>query len=333
MNAQKLAHLGAQVRIGGTGSMRRKKKAGRRRNTSTDEKRLTNTLKRLGVQQIPGIEEINFFKDDGNVIHFANPKFQASGAANTYVVSGRAETKSIQELLPGILDQLPSNSFPGGLGKFAEVFKNSLAGNAGADDDIPDLVENFSAGTESSRSMPGAAAPVAEDKPAEAAPAESSRGIPEAAAPVAESKPAETKPAEAAPVAESKPAEAKPAETKPAEAKPAEAAPAATPAKVELISPTSGKAINVKSIPQGVTEEEVGTIINEFKSLDEDNSGDLGQDELTRLLKRTIAQKMNENLLGRFVSGQFENIDSDKNGKISFEEFLVVYANLKKQGH
>jgi nascent polypeptide-associated complex subunit beta len=323
MNAQKLAHLGAQVRIGGTGSMRRKKKAKRSRNTSTDEKRLTNTLKRLGVQQIPGIEEINFFKDDGNVIHFANPKFQASGAANTYVVSGRAETKSIQELLPGILDQLPSNSFPGGLGKFAEVFKNSLAGNAGADDDIPDLVENFSAGTESSRAMPEAAAAPAESSrampEAAAAPAESSRAMPEAAAPAAEV--TETKPAEAPAAA---PAAEQPAETKPAEA---------APAKVELISPTSGQAINVKNIPQGVTEEEVGTIINEFKALDEDNSGDLGHDELTRLLKRTIASKMNENLLSRFVSGQFENIDSDKNGKISFEEFLVVYANLKKQGH
>lgn len=41
--------------------------------TSTDDKRLQNTLKRLGVNTIPGIEEVNIFKDD-DVIHFVNPK-------------------------------------------------------------------------------------------------------------------------------------------------------------------------------------------------------------------------------------------------------------------
>ena len=39
-----------------------------------DDKRLQNTLKRLGVNTIPGIEEVNLFKDNGTVIHFTNPK-------------------------------------------------------------------------------------------------------------------------------------------------------------------------------------------------------------------------------------------------------------------
>ena len=50
----------------------RKKKAVHK-TTSTDDKRLQNTLKRLGVNTIPGIEEVNIFKDD-TVIHFVNPK-------------------------------------------------------------------------------------------------------------------------------------------------------------------------------------------------------------------------------------------------------------------
>ena len=50
----------------------RKKKAVHKAAT-TDDKRLQNTLKRLGVNSIPGIEEVNIFKDD-TVIHFANPK-------------------------------------------------------------------------------------------------------------------------------------------------------------------------------------------------------------------------------------------------------------------
>ncbi len=59
---------------GGTlrGTGRRKKKAVHKA-TSTDDKRLQNTLKRLGVNTIPGIEEVNIFKDD-TVIHCVNPK-------------------------------------------------------------------------------------------------------------------------------------------------------------------------------------------------------------------------------------------------------------------
>ena len=64
-----------------------------------DDKRLQNTLKRLGVNTIPGIEEVNLFKDNGSVVHFSNPKVQASIAANTYVISGHAETKRLQEII------------------------------------------------------------------------------------------------------------------------------------------------------------------------------------------------------------------------------------------
>ena len=38
-----------------------------------NDKRLQNTLKRLGVNTIPGIEEVNIFVND-DVIHFTNPK-------------------------------------------------------------------------------------------------------------------------------------------------------------------------------------------------------------------------------------------------------------------
>ena len=43
------------------------------KSTTTDDKRLQSTLKRLGVNTIPGIEEVNIFKDE-NVINFSNPK-------------------------------------------------------------------------------------------------------------------------------------------------------------------------------------------------------------------------------------------------------------------
>ena len=54
----------------------RKKKAVHK-TTTTDDKRLQSTLKRLGVNTIPGIEEVNIFKDE-TVIHFVNPKGTSS---------------------------------------------------------------------------------------------------------------------------------------------------------------------------------------------------------------------------------------------------------------
>ena len=54
--------------------------------------------------------QVNMIKDDGMVIHFNNPKVQASLAANTFAVTGHAETVPLTELLPGILTQLGSDS-------------------------------------------------------------------------------------------------------------------------------------------------------------------------------------------------------------------------------
>jgi len=107
---------------------------------SNDDKKLHTTLKRMGMNEIPGIEEVNIFHSD-NVINFVHPKgrfclsplfwvflqlhvtVQASIPANTYVVSGHSETKrmltpililpqnwavrpDIQDILPSIVNQL-----------------------------------------------------------------------------------------------------------------------------------------------------------------------------------------------------------------------------------
>jgi nascent polypeptide-associated complex subunit beta len=113
-----------------------------RKTTGTDEKRLQATLKRLNVNNIPAIEEVNLFKDNGTVIHFASPKVQASIAANTYVVSGQCETKNLQELLPGIINQLGPDNLAN-LKKIASSYSGDGADDDDDDDDIPDLVENF----------------------------------------------------------------------------------------------------------------------------------------------------------------------------------------------
>jgi len=152
MNPEKLKQLQAQaanVRIGGKGTARRKKKV-IHRTATTDDKKLQSSLKKLSVNNIPGIEEVNMIKDDGTVIHFNNPKVQASLAANTFAVTGHAENKQITEMLPGILNQLGADSLTH-LKRLANAVPNMGAGAGMADgnmaddddDEVPDLVENF----------------------------------------------------------------------------------------------------------------------------------------------------------------------------------------------
>mmetsp|Transcript_5894 Transcript_5894/g.11363 ORF Transcript_5894/g.11363 Transcript_5894/m.11363 type:complete len:166 (+) Transcript_5894:349-846(+) len=145
VDQDKLNKLMASVRTGGKGSVRRKKKAVHKTAT-TDDKRLQNTLKRLGVNNIPGIEEVNLFRDNGTVIHFKNPKVQASIGANTYVISGTAENKKLQDLLPGIINQLGPDNLEN-LKKIADQYDKGGVSTEGAevddDDDVPELVEDF----------------------------------------------------------------------------------------------------------------------------------------------------------------------------------------------
>lgn len=128
------------VRTGGKGSVRRVK-ATVHKAAAADDKRLMQSLKRMGCNQIPGIEEVNLFLNNGEVIHFESPKVQASIQSNTYVVSGTAATKKLQDLLPGIISQLGPDNLQN-LKKIAESL-GAAQGKNGDDDDVPDLVENF----------------------------------------------------------------------------------------------------------------------------------------------------------------------------------------------
>lgn len=143
---------GASTSTGGKGTVRRKKKVQNRSAAAQSDAKLSTTLKKLGATNIPGIEEVNFFKEDGKVIHFKNPKVQASIQANTYIISGPSETKALQELLPGIVSQLGMEDVNlqalqsmAAAGAAAGVPPSLAEGNEDEDDDdVPDLVEgNF----------------------------------------------------------------------------------------------------------------------------------------------------------------------------------------------
>lgn len=142
MNSDKLKKLQSQVRIGGKGTPRRKKKVVHA-TAANDDKKLESSLKKLSLNAIPGIEEVNMIKDDGTVIHFNNPKAKASLAANTFVITGHGENKQIAEMLPGILTQLS----PEGLNHLKRLATGAgpVAPKSLSDDldDVPNLIGNF----------------------------------------------------------------------------------------------------------------------------------------------------------------------------------------------
>ncbi|KNE70314.1 hypothetical protein AMAG_20084 [Allomyces macrogynus ATCC 38327] len=164
---EKLAQLQKSVRAGGKGAPRRKVPAKKAASGSAaaakpvvDDKRVQSALKKLNVQQIAAIEEVNMFKDDGKILHFPNPKVQAAVQSNTFAVYGRAQEKELSDMLPAILGQLGSQS-TNYLQKMIEqmggmqAIQSMAAGMGGAkvpssaaaaideDEDVPELVENF----------------------------------------------------------------------------------------------------------------------------------------------------------------------------------------------
>ncbi|KAK3629136.1 Nascent polypeptide-associated complex subunit beta [Elasticomyces elasticus] len=145
MDHEKLARMQNAVRIG---TPRRKVKKVHK-TSGTDDKKLQTVLKKMNVQPITQIEEVNMFKSDGNVIHFSAPKVHASVPSNTFALYGNGEDKELTELVPGILNQLGPDSLAS-LRKLAESYQSLQKGGEGEDgekkdddddEDIPDLVE------------------------------------------------------------------------------------------------------------------------------------------------------------------------------------------------
>lgn len=79
----------------GKGTPRRKVKKVHK-NTGADDKKLQATLKKMNVQPIQAIEEVNMFKEDGNVIHFAAPRGK-SRPAGTGQSPAEKKTKEKQK--------------------------------------------------------------------------------------------------------------------------------------------------------------------------------------------------------------------------------------------
>ena len=113
-----------------------------------DDKQLINTLKKLGANPIPGIEEVNLFRNDNMVITIKNPKVQIALACNTFSVAGTAVEKPVSEVMSQFPNMNPESLMQ--LRNLGNMLSRARAAGAGADgkpgggdDDVPVPQENF----------------------------------------------------------------------------------------------------------------------------------------------------------------------------------------------
>eukprot|EP00771_Trimastix_marina_P000161 gnl/Trimastix_PCT/117.p1 GENE.gnl/Trimastix_PCT/117~~gnl/Trimastix_PCT/117.p1 ORF type:complete len:145 (-),score=28.38 gnl/Trimastix_PCT/117:129-563(-) len=122
----------ATAQIGGEGKPPRKGRSVRQTHGS-DERRIAATLKSCGASQIP-IDQVDLWKDSGEVIQFKAPKVQANLNANMLCVSGTASHKTpedILEELKRLQQQIP----------LAATQKESAP--AASTEDMPELIGSF----------------------------------------------------------------------------------------------------------------------------------------------------------------------------------------------
>ena len=70
----RLVRVSACPCSGGKGTVRRKIVRKSKPSNTQDDKKLQGALKKLNLQPITGVEEVNMFREDGNVLHFSAPK-------------------------------------------------------------------------------------------------------------------------------------------------------------------------------------------------------------------------------------------------------------------
>ena len=111
--------------------------------SGTDDKKLQGALKKLNVQPIQAIEEVNMFKEDGNVIHFAAPKGKLNSLSLDPSFHKELSTASTLQALRSTsqTSKIPYTNILSNLTVHASVPSNTFAiyGN-GEDKELTELV-------------------------------------------------------------------------------------------------------------------------------------------------------------------------------------------------
>ncbi|BGP19429.1 hypothetical protein JCM10213_000666 [Rhodosporidiobolus nylandii] len=126
-----------------------------------DDKKLQTALKKLNVQALNGVEEVNMFTQDGNVLHFNHPRVHAAAGSNTYAIYGHGQNRELTDLMPSILNQMGPDAMAS-LRRIAEQYQAQQAAAGGAvegaeagaeadAEDVPELVEAAADGSEAKK--------------------------------------------------------------------------------------------------------------------------------------------------------------------------------------
>ncbi|MES1912696.1 MAG: hypothetical protein MHM6MM_004930 [Cercozoa sp. M6MM] len=113
-----------------------------KKTSGTNEKKLQLHMKKLGSSTMQDIDEVNMFMADGKIVHFERPIVQAAPQAQTFMIRGDAQEKTLTDLLPGILPQLGTDNVQQ-LQAVASQLQASAAAQkeAESDDEVPDAVD------------------------------------------------------------------------------------------------------------------------------------------------------------------------------------------------
>jgi len=87
----------------------------------------------------------------------------------------------------------------------------------------------------------------------------------------------------------------------------------------------------IRMLPPGMSKPEAVQLIMRFRELDVDGSGELGFEEVLRLLMEFFRDKMEESNIRRLAQMQFQVADADKSGTLSAKEFLHIYNFVRKE--
>ncbi|SCW03538.1 LAFE_0G12684g1_1 [Lachancea fermentati] len=150
----KLQKLSANNKVGG---IRRKqaKKSGAASGSNKDDTKLQAQLAKMRAVTVDNVEEANFFREDGKVLHFNKVGVQVAPQHNTSVFYGIPQEKSLNDLFPSIIPQLGAESI-NALTQLAAQLQGSQAaqaegatGGEKSEADIPELTgQSFEADVE-----------------------------------------------------------------------------------------------------------------------------------------------------------------------------------------
>ncbi|KAL6927744.1 hypothetical protein ACO0SA_004367 [Hanseniaspora valbyensis] len=109
---KKLSSKNKTVKVGGKRINKKPTTSATTSASLVEGEKIMNIMKAKNGHSLPDVQEINFFCDDGEILHFENtliskPTVTQSEEGNvTAITNAKYQSKTVTELLPGILKQV-----------------------------------------------------------------------------------------------------------------------------------------------------------------------------------------------------------------------------------